>query len=266
MPDLLTEVVEGVGLLTMNRPQRRNALSDDMVQAMGVALAAWEDDPAVGAIVLTGAGGAFCAGGDLSDFAARGGLNNGLTDADPSQVEWVRRGQRETVLRIHEYRKPVIAAIPGAAAGAGLGLALACDVRVGTEKSLLTAAFAGVGLSGDYGVTWHLTRLVGPARARQLLFFGDKVGGEQALAWGLLNWLVDPAELTDWALTFASRLAAGPRFALSQIKRNLAFAATADLEASLEFEAVSQIESAASADHREGVAAFVEKRPPTYGH
>lgn len=265
MSDLLISEVEGVGVMTLNRPDRRNALSDAMVYAIGDTLAAWDADPRIGAVVLTGAGAAFCAGGDVVDFAAHGGLNNGRPDVDPERVAWLRGCQQASVGALASFTKPTIAAIPGAAAGAGLGLALACDLRVGTEKSLFATAFAGVGLSGDYGVTWHLTRLIGPARARQMLFFGDRIGGEQALSWGLLNWLVEPPELTDWALTFATRLAAGPRFALTQMKRNLVVADESDLATSLGFEAVSQVESGATADHREATAAFVERRPPAFG-
>ncbi|WP_028709729.1 enoyl-CoA hydratase-related protein [Propionicicella superfundia] len=265
MADLLTEVTEGVGVMTMNRPERRNALSDEMVAAIGDALAAWDADPHVGAIVLTGAGTAFCAGGDVVDFASRGGLNNGRSEVDPERVAWLRACQQSSVGALAACGTPTIAAVPGAAAGAGLGLALACDLRIGTQDSLFTTAFAGVGLSGDYGVTWHLTRLIGPARARQMLFFGDRVTGEQALAWGLVNWLVEPEELRDQALAIAARLATGPRFAVSQMKRNLAVAAATDLTASLEHEATTQVESAATADHREAVTAFVERRPPAFG-
>ncbi len=264
MADLQTSVIEGVGVITLNRPHRRNALSDEMVAALGQTLADWETDASIGAVVLTGAGGGFCAGGDVKDFAARGGLNDGLDEVSPARVEWLRTGQRESVVRLHAYTKPVIAAVPGAAAGAGLGLALACDLRVGTENSVFTTAFAGIGLSGDYGVTWLLSRCVGPARARRMLFFGERISGEQALTWGLLDWLVEPDDLLNWALTFATRLAAGPRFALSQMKRNLAFAELSELEESCEFEALSQVESGAHPDHQEAIEAFLAKREPRY--
>lgn len=264
MSDLQTSIVEGVGVITLNRPERRNAISDDMIASLGRTLADWEEASDVGAVVLTGAGGAFSAGGDIKQFAARGGVNDGLAEVNPERVEWLRLGQRESVLRLHSFPKPVIAAVPGAAAGAGMGLALGCDLRVGTEKSVFTTAFAGVGLAGDYGVTWLLTRLVGPARARRMLFFGERIAGEQALTWGLLDWLVEPDDLLDWALTFASRLAAGPRFALAQMKRNLAFAELAELAESCEFEALTQLEAGAHPDHQEAIAAFTEKREPRF--
>lgn len=260
MSDLLTEVVDGVGVMTLNRPDRLNAISDDMVAAMATTLSMWDDDDGVGAIVLRGAGKAFCAGGDLVDFAADGGINHGSTVPDPARVAWLRDVQRGSVGALTACRKPTIAAVTGAAAGAGMGIALACDLRVGSEKSLFTTAFTGVGLSGDFGVTWLLTHIVGRARARQMLMLSEQIAGEQALSWGLLNWLVEPDELMDWTMTFARQLADGPRFALQQVKRNLAHADVHDLLTSMDFEAETQIESGAAADHREAVTAFLARR------
>lgn len=259
MIDLLTEITDGVGILTLNRPDRLNALSDEMIAGLATTLAEWESDDRVGAIVVTGAGGAFCAGGDLMRFAETGGLNHGATDVDPARVAWLRDAQEKSIGAVTSHRKPTVAAIEGAAAGAGLGLALACDLRVGSEQSVFTAAFTGVGLSGDFGVTWLLTRTVGPARARHMLLMSDKVHGQQALTWGLLNWLVEPADVRGWAIDRAARLAAGPRFALSQVKRNLAHAETNDLTSSLHFEAQTQMESATTQAHGDAVAAFAQR-------
>ena len=168
--DLLARVEDGVAVLTMNRPERRNALSPAMLDALARTLADAEADDDVGCVVLTGAGGAFCAGGDVKAMAE--GEGNGISfDA---RVHRQRLSHRATAGRLHEMPKPTIAALGGAAAGAGLSLALACDLRYAARRAVLTTAFAKVGFAGDYGGTWFLTRLVGPARARELYFFADR--------------------------------------------------------------------------------------------
>lgn len=265
MTDVVTECVDGVGVLTLNRPHRRNALSDPMIEGIEQALTEWRDDTSVGAVVITGVGGAFCAGGDVAEFATRGGLNNGRTDPDPNSLSWLQTAQRRTIAALDRLGKPTVAGVDGAAAGAGLGLSLACDLRVATPRSVFVAAFLGVGLSGDFGVAWFLPRIIGEGRARQMLLAGDKIDGEQALDWGLVNWLVSSDDLRHSSIAVASRLAGGPRFALSQTKRNLQFAMTSTLEDSLDFDAITQIASAAHDDHRRGIQAFVDKVPPVFG-
>src|SRR3954463_1659436 len=185
--DLLARVDDGVAVLTMNRPERRNALSEPMLDALARTLAAVETDDDVGSIVLTGAGGAFCAGGDVKAMAAGG--EDGLSF--DGRVHPQRLSHRATSGRLHEMPKPTIAALPGPAAGAGLSLALACDLRYAARRAVLTTAFAKVGFSGGYGGTWFLTRLVGPARARELYFFADRVSAEDASQWGIVNAVFD---------------------------------------------------------------------------
>lgn len=262
--ELLAQVRDGVGTLIFNRPEVRNAMSAAMISGLADVLADWESSDDVGAVVITGAGGAFCAGGDVKGFNERGGEGGASGQVDPARVEAQRASQEATVGRIYRYPKPVIGSIPGAAAGAGLGFALAADVRVGTPKTVMATAFGGVGLSGDYGVTWLLNQLVGPAKARQMFFFNDRVRGEELLGLGLLNWVVEADELENKAFELAKTLADGPRGCYSRMKANLAEAPVVDLSAAMHAEVQRHLECGVTEDHREAVAAFVEKRKPVF--
>src|SRR5829696_8278178 len=218
--DVLAEVADGVATLTMNRPERRNAMSGAMNQALARALADVEIADDVGCVVLTGAGGAFCAGGDVKAMATGGGAGGPARSHDAA-VRRQRANQRGTAGRLWSMPKPTIAALPGPAAGAGLSLALACDLRYLAEGAFLTTAFAGVALAGDYGGTWFLSRLVGSGKARELYYFSERVPAEEALRLGLANGVLPADRLQDEVLERARRLAAGPRVALRAMKENL---------------------------------------------
>jgi 2-(1,2-epoxy-1,2-dihydrophenyl)acetyl-CoA isomerase len=260
--DLLVRVEDGVAVLTMNRPERRNALSPAMLEALGKALEEAEENDAVACVVLTGAGGAFCAGGDVKAMAE----SNGAKMDYDALVAVQRRSQRATSGRLHAMPKPTIAALPGAAAGAGLALALACDLRIAARSAVLTTAFARVGLAGDYGGTWFLTRLVGTARARELYFLSERLSADEAERLGIINRVVDDERLEEEALALAARLAAGPRIALGYMKENLNHAETGDeLGLCMDLEATHHLRTALTEDHREAAAAFAEKRQPTFG-
>jgi 2-(1,2-epoxy-1,2-dihydrophenyl)acetyl-CoA isomerase len=259
---LLARVDDGVAVLTMNRPERRNALSGAMLDAMAQVLAAVEVDDDVRCIVLTGAGGAFCAGGDVKAMAEGGGAG-GRRSLDAA-VHRQRANQRGTAGRLWEMAKPTIAALPGPAAGAGLSLALACDLRYLADTAFLTTAFAGVALAGDYGGTWFLTRLVGAAKARELYFFSERVPADEAARLGLANGVFPADRLEEEVLTRARRLAEGPRVALRSMKENLNRAVHADLGECLDLEATLHILSSRTDDHREAATAFVEKRTPRF--
>lgn len=263
---VLHDLRDGVLTLTLNRPDRRNALSAEMVTGLGDLVAAAASDRGVRALVLTGAGGAFCAGGDVQQFDEDGGEGGGGSEVDQEALAEQLRQQEATVGRLHRFPKPVIAALPGAAAGAGLGLALAADLRVGTPRTLVATAFATVALSGDFGVAWLLERLVGPARARELLFLGPRLDGQACLDWGLLNQLVAEDELEAHAHELAARLAAGPTLALAHLKTNLLEAPSQTLSESMAAEVPRHKECGLTADHVEAVRAFVEKRPPVFEH
>jgi 2-(1,2-epoxy-1,2-dihydrophenyl)acetyl-CoA isomerase len=259
--DLLVRVEDGVAVLTMNRPERRNALSTAMLEALGTALAEAEENDDVACVVLTGAGGAFCAGGDVKAMAQS---NSAKMDYD-ALVAVQRRGQRATSGRLHAMPKPTIAALPGAAAGAGLALALACDLRIAARSAVLTTAFARVGLAGDYGGTWFLTRLVGTARARELYFLSERLSADEAERLGIINRVVDDDRLEEEALALAARLAAGPRVALGYMKENLNRAENGDeLGECMDLEATHHLRTMLTEDHREAAAAFADKRQPTF--
>lgn len=261
--DFLAEIRDGIAILTMNRPKARNAMSGPMNQALQKTLADCELDPEVKVVVLTGAGKGFCAGGDVKGMAASnegGGRQTTLDEAIHSQ----RLNQRATAGKLHRMPKPTIAALPGAAAGAGLGLALGCDLRVMADNAILTTAFARVGFSGDYGGTYFLTKLVGAAKAREMYFLSDRISADEALRLGLANWIVPPEELMDKTMEIATRLANGPTVAYRYMKENLNRAMSGDIDDCLDLEATHHIHTGATADHKEAAKAFVEKREPQF--
>ena len=267
MTDHLLETFhDGVTTLTMNRPEARNALSGEMQTALAEALPRLAADRAVRVIVLTGSGGAFCAGGDVKGFAAR----NAAADAKGGShfdMEARVHGLRVAmdVSRIlADAPKPTLAVIPGAAAGAGLSLALACDIRVAAADAKLTTAFSKVGLAGDYGGSYFLTQLVGAAKARELYFTGDVILGEEAARLGIVNEAVPAAELPAAAERWVRRLASLPTVAVGYMKRNLNAAAHSTLAEVLDLEAMHMVRTFMTDDHKAATAAFVEKRPPVF--
>jgi 2-(1,2-epoxy-1,2-dihydrophenyl)acetyl-CoA isomerase len=258
--DLLESVKDGVAVLTMNRPERLNALSPVMLDALAEALPRLSEDPAVGAIVLTGAGRAFCAGGDVKAMA-EGTEASGTTLEERAQG---LRSRMEVSRWLHELPKPTIAMVRGAAAGAGLSLALACDMRVVGDTARFATAFARVGYSGDFGGSYYLTRLVGTAKARELYFTADILDAAQALALGLVNRVVPDARLEDETVALAARLARGPRIAYRYMKRNMNAAEHASLAELLDLEAWHHSRCGMTEDHREAARAFVDKREPVF--
>ena len=261
--DLLAALDEGVLTLTLNRPDARNAMSGAMTLALAQQLASAELDPAVKCIVLTGAGKGFCAGGDVKGMAASGDGTVGTNTIDGA-IHRQRVNQRATAGKLFKMPKPTIAALPGAAAGAGLSLALACDMRIMASNAILTTAFARVGFSGDYGGTYFMTQLIGSAKARELYFLSDRVNAEEALRLGLANWVCDPAELTAKTREIALRLATGPTVAYRYMKENLNRALSGDVDDCLDLEATHHVHCGQTEDHREATKAFVDKREPTF--
>ena len=262
-PDLLANLDAGVLTLTLNRPDARNAMSRAMNEALQRQLAAAELDPAVKCLVLTGAGKGFCAGGDVKGMAARGDGTVGEVTIDEA-IARQRLNQRATAGKLYTLPKPTIAALPGAAAGAGLALALACDLRIMASSAIMTTAFARVGFSGDYGGTYFLTQLVGAAKARELYFLSERIAADEALRLGLTNWVCAPEELAEKTREIALRLAAGPTVAYRYMKENLNRALAGNLEECLDLEATHHIHCGQTEDHREAARAFVEKREPVF--
>jgi 2-(1,2-epoxy-1,2-dihydrophenyl)acetyl-CoA isomerase len=262
MADLLETKQDGVAILTMNRPEARNALSQPMLGALLEALPRLAADPEVGAIVITGAGGAFCAGGDVKGFAATdGGANHGRS---PEQAAHALRQSMEVSRWLHDMPKITIASIPGAAAGAGLSIALACDFRIAARGAKITTAFAKVGLSGDFGGTYFLTQLVGSAKAKELYLLSDVILAEEAERLGVVNRAVDPKELEAETMALAKRFANGARITQGLMKRNLNIAEKGDMLLSFDTEALNHSRTAQTADHAEAAKAFVEKRAPVF--
>lgn len=261
--DLVAHVDGAVGVLTFNRPDRRNALSDAMYHALAGALPQMADDPEVRVLMITGAGGAFCAGGDVK------GMDGGSPRADAPRtpeeaVAELTERQQALTGALYALPMPTIAALPGPAAGAGFAIALACDLRIAAESAFVTTGFRNVGLSGDYGASFFLTQLVGTARARELFYTAARVGARECLALGIVNRVVPDDRLHDEVATLAQELAGGPTVAFRHMKQNLDRALREPLPACLAGEAAGTVASARTGDHREAVRAFVEKRRPVF--
>jgi 2-(1,2-epoxy-1,2-dihydrophenyl)acetyl-CoA isomerase len=235
-------------------------MSVAMLEALLEALPRLADDGSIGVVVVTGAGRGFCAGGDVKAMA-EGREFAGDTLEDKAQE---LRAQMEVSRWLHEMPKPTIAMVRGAAAGAGLSLALACDLRVAGDTARFATAFARVGYSGDFGGSWFLTQLVGTAKARELYYTAEILDASQALALGLVNRVVPDARLEEETLALAARLARGPRVALRYMKRNMNAAETGTLKDSLDLEAWHHTRTGFTEDHKEAAKAFVDKREPVF--
>jgi len=249
-----------VATITLDRPEARNALNTATKEALLAALTEVHADDAVRAVVVTGAGRAFCVGQDLREHADTLAAGGDVQDT-------VRAHYNPIALAIATMPKPVVAAVNGPAAGAGAGFAFAADLRLASERASFVTAFAGIGLSADSGMSWTLQRLVGYARASALLLLSEPVTAAQALDMGLVNAVVEPDTLGAAAHDLAARMAAGPTIAYAAIKTALARAAVSDLPTALETEAVLQQRAGATQDHRNATAAFLAKQTPVFtGH
>lgn len=260
---LIFEKEKGVAVLTMNRPEARNAMSGEMNEAMRNVLSEVELDPAIRCVVLTGAGKGFCAGGDVKGMASSGDGTVGDNTIDAA-IHRQRVHQRATAGKLFKMPKPTIAALPGAAAGAGLSYALACDLRVMASSAIMTTAFAKVGFSGDYGGSYFMTQLIGSAKARELYFLSDRVTADEALSLGLTNWVCEPDDLMDKTMEIANRLANGPSVAYRYMKENLNRAMNGEVDDCLDLEATHHIHCGQTEDHRNATKAFVEKKEPVF--
>jgi 2-(1,2-epoxy-1,2-dihydrophenyl)acetyl-CoA isomerase len=261
---LLETFADGILTLTLNRPEARNALTGDMLAALDAAARRAALDPDVRCLVLTGAGNAFCSGGDVKGQAkAAAARAAGERFSIEQRVHGLRAGMEASRL-LHEMPKPTLAVIPGAAAGAGLSLALACDLRVAVADAKITTAFSKVGASGDYGGSYFLPRLVGAAKARELYFTADIITGTEAAAIGLVNHAWPAAEFAAAAAAYARKLAALPTAAIGYMKKNLNAAGEASLSQVLDLEAEHMVRTMMTEDHARAAQAFVEKRAPEF--
>ena len=255
---ILTELTDGVFTITLNRPDKLNAFIDPMFVELMAALKQIEGDPLARCVVITGAGKGFCAGQDLSSAKDR------MANGDSSFGHHLRQTYNPLITRLMNIPKPIIAAINGAAAGAGMSLAMACDLRLAAESASFLQAFVKIGLVPDSGSSWLLQRLVGRTRATELMLTGKKISAKEALEWGLVNQVVPNDDLMKTTNELAHSLANMPTKAIGLIKGMTDYAATHTLAETLEYEADMQEIAGRSADHREGLMAFLEKRAANF--
>ncbi len=260
---LLLDITDGVATVTLNRPDARNAMNKEMMRVMAEVFADLEMNSEARCVVLTGAGKGFCSGGDVKDMASDGDGTVGPRTIDEA-IHNQRDQQRRSAGKLFKMPKPTIASLPGAAAGAGMSLALACDFRIMASNAIMTTAFARVGFAGDYGGTYFLTHLVGVAKARELYMLSDRVSAEEALRIGLTNSVCEPEQLKEKTRELALRLAQGPTVAYRYMKENLNRAISGDIDDCMDLEATHHIHSGQTEDHKEAAKAFVEKREPVF--
>jgi len=242
----------------MNRPDRLNALNNELSSALNSALGRIAEDASVRVVVITGAGRAFCAGGDL------GAIGKGRQSGETHSLEPLLRAGMQAVLRMRTIPQPVIAAVNGPAAGAGMNIALAADIRVAAEEATFGQNFAKVGLFPDYGGTYFLPQLVGPAKAAELFYTGDMIDAKTALSLGIVNHVVPGAQLEAEVKSLAQKIALGPSLPIQAVKKMLFGAEKDKLSAALEHEVQEQVRCFLSEDCSEGIRAFFEKRLPKF--
>src|SRR5262250_1332512 len=257
-PALLEAKHEGIVTLVMNRPDRLNALNNELATALNDAVSRIASDESVRVVVVTGAGRAFCAGGDLAL------IGKGRASGDTRALEPLLRAGMQAVLAMRTMPQPVIAAVNGAAAGAGMNIALSADIRIAAEEATFGQNFAKIGLFPDYGGTHFLPQLVGPSKAAELFYTGDMIDAKTALRLGIVNHVVPAAHLEAEVKTVAQKIAQGPPLAIRAVKRTLFASEKQKLAAALEHEVQEQMPCYLSEDCSEGIRAFFEKRPPQF--
>lgn len=273
MSDVLFEKrPDGVAIITLNRPESLNAMGGDLMPLFAQYLSECERDRSVRCLALTGTGRGFCAGGDVKGMQTRnsrsseGGVpreTNIVTQIEES-VRELRASHNATTLKLHTMGKPTVALVNGVAVGAGLGLALACDVRIVSDRARFGTAFKNVGLSGDFGSSYFLPRLIGAGRAREMYLTAEMIDANRAFEVGIANRIVAHDSLLEEGLAFCAKLAGGPTATYARMKQNLNLAETSTLQELLDQEALNMRFSGLSRDSREAVAAFVEKREPRF--
>src|SRR3954464_8404849 len=262
--ELLCVIRQRVAIITLNRPEVRNAMSDNLTPALRQMIKASGENPDVHVLLITGAGSAFCAGGNVKGMGAHRDPTR-LAMSYEEKVADLQERQRLLTGALISVRKPTVAALPGPAVGAGLAIAMACDIRIAAESAFVSTGYLRVGLSGDYGIAWLLTRLVGTARARELMFTADRIDAARCEAIGLVNRVVPDAALQDEAFALAKSMAEGPTIALRYMKDNLDEALSFDFATARDHEAERMVRTQRRGDHREPVRAFMEKQKPVFG-
>lgn len=254
---VLARIEAGVGVITLNRPQRRNALHPDMFDAIPRVLEHLAEDEEVGCVLMTGSGSAFCAGGDVRDGESGSSPPSAGEAAITARTAQLKRSARMVEL-LYQLPKPTLAALPGPAVGAGISIALATDLRIAARSARLIPGWGQLGFSGDFGGTWFLSRLIGPSRAMEILVDGSPVDSERACALGLFNKVVDDAELPLAAYAWAAQIAGGPTSAWAAVKANILDAQSLPLATALDRESERMVRSGLSDDHRKAVRAWLK--------
>ena len=257
---LLVEKRGNVAIMTMNRPDRLNALSGEMLDALVANAHDFWHDSSVRCVVITGAGRGFCAGGDVKSMAEGREFADNSVQAKANAL----RGKMEISRLLHEMPKPTIAMVRGPIAGAGMSIGLSCDIRVASDTLTFTTAFANVGYAGDFGGSYFLSHLVGTAKARELYYTAAKVKSEEALALGIVNRVVPDADLESETMALAEQLANGPTVALGYMKRNMNAAENESLARCLDMEALHHTLAGETEDHKNATKAFVAKEKPVF--
>ena len=258
--ELLCTVRDRVAVVTLNKPHKKNALGDILTPALRELLPVIEAADRVGVVMITGAGDAFCSGGDVSGM---GGASS-APKSEAERIDELTFKQETLTLRLHQLGKVTIAALPGAAAGAGLSIALACDLRVASSRAFVTTAFKNVGLSGDYGSSWFLPRLIGLAKAKELFYTADRVNAEDGLRLGIFNAVFPEGSFREESFAYARELANGPTATLGLMKKNLHAGMDQPLSDSLRLEAEHLISAIGADEAKEAISAFMEKRQPRF--
>lgn len=260
--ELVCKVTDRVAIVTLNKPHKKNALGDILTPALRAILPVLESRDDVGCVMLTGAGNAFCSGGDVSGMG--GGDNDSRPKTPQERIDELAHKQITLTSRLYHLSKPTVAALPGAAAGAGLSIALACDLRIASESAFILTAFRNIGLSGDYGASWFLPRLIGLAAAKSLMYRAERISAAECKDIGLVDECYPEETFREDAMTYARNLAMGPTSALGRMKDNLQTGLDQSLDASLALEARNMINTGGSTEAGEAIRAFMEKRPPRF--
>ncbi len=263
---LLSHIHGNIGIITLNRPEAKNALSDELTPALRIQISNFDQDKRVNVLIITGAGDAFCAGGDVksmnSDSVKKVGWNKDKSDKDV--IKNLQKKQMTLTHNLYNFSKPTIALLPGAAAGAGLSIALACDFRFASQNAFAIAGYVKIALTGDYGMSWLLPRIVGVSKCKEMMFSNSKILSEEAINIGLFDKILKEKTLLKSCLDYANIISNFSPIALKAIKKNIQSSYHFNLEQSLNQEAVELIKASKSNDHKEGIRAFVEKRKPQF--
>ena len=263
---LLSHIHGNIGIITLNRPESKNALSDELTPALRSQISNLNIDDRVNALIITGSGDAFCAGGDVKSMNASTSNKESWTK-ESSEEEVIKNLQNKQMTLTHalyNFSKPTIAALPGAAAGAGLSIALTCDFRYVNENAFAIAGYGRIALTGDYGMSWLLPKIVGLSKAKDMMLSNSKISAKEGLNIGLFDKIIKGDELLKFSLEYANILSTFSPLALKAMKNNIQSSTEISLEESLNQEAIELIKASKSNDHKEGIRAFVEKRKPIF--